>query len=63
MHVHLAALRREGRIEEWFDREILAGDVLDHETSQELEQADLILLLISPDFIASDYCVERDLSP
>ncbi|AMS39461.1 TIR protein [Aminobacter aminovorans] len=61
LHVHLAALRREGRIEAWFDREILAGDVLDIEISRELESASLFLLLVSPDFIASDYCVEREM--
>lgn len=61
LHVHLAALRREGRIEAWFDREILAGDVLDDEIERELEAADLFLLLVSPDFIASDYCVEREM--
>jgi len=61
LHVHLSSLRREGRIEEWFDREILAGDVIDAEISKELEAADLFLLLVSPDFIASDYCVEREM--
>jgi len=61
LHVHLANLQREGRIETWYDREILAGDVLDDEISQELEAADLFLLLVSPDFIASNYCVEREM--
>ncbi|MEM8792133.1 MAG: toll/interleukin-1 receptor domain-containing protein [Pseudomonadota bacterium] len=61
LHVHLANLQREGRIAAWYDREILAGDVLDEEISAELEAADLVLLLISPDFIASDYCVEREM--
>ncbi|SMD13878.1 TIR domain-containing protein [Primorskyibacter flagellatus] len=61
LHVHLAALRREGRIEAWFDREILAGSVLDDEIRSELEVADLFLLLVSPDFIASDYCVEQEM--
>ncbi len=61
LHVHLANLRREGQIDEWYDREILAGDVLDDEISRELEAADLFLLLVSPDFIASYYCVEREM--
>ncbi len=61
LHVHLANLQRERRIEAWYDREILAGDVLDDQISQELEAADLFLLLISPDFIASNYCVEREM--
>lgn len=61
LHVHLANLRREGRVNTWFDREILAGNVLDDEISQQLEAADLFLLLVSPDFIASNYCVEREM--
>lgn len=61
LHVHLAALRREGRIQAWFDREILAGDELDEEISRELEAASIFLLLVSPDFIASDYCVEQEM--
>lgn len=61
LHVHLANLQREGRIETWYDREILAGDDFDDEISRELEAADIILLLISPDFIASNYCVEREM--
>jgi hypothetical protein len=61
LHVHLANLQREGRIETWYDREILAGDVLDDEISRELEAADLFLLMVSPDFIASSYCIEREM--
>ena len=61
LHVHLANLRREARIDAWFDREILAGDVLDAEIERELEAANLFLLLVSPDFIASDYCIEREM--
>ncbi len=61
LHVHLAALRREGRIEDWFDREILAGDKIDEQIGIELETAELFLLLVSPDFIASDYCVEVEM--
>lgn len=45
----------------WYDREILAGGALDDEISRELEAADLFLLLVSPDFIASNYCVEREM--
>ncbi|MDF1716087.1 MAG: toll/interleukin-1 receptor domain-containing protein [Antarcticimicrobium sp.] len=61
LHVHLANLQREGRIETWYDREILAGDVLEGEISRELEATDLFLLMVSPDFIASNYCVEREM--
>ena len=61
LHIHLAVLRREGRIDEWFDREILAGGEIDAEIAERLESSELFLLLVSPDFLASDYCVEREM--
>ena len=62
LHVHLATLRRDKLISEWFDRDILAGDVLDAEITKQLETCDVFLLLVSPDFLASDYCVEREMT-
>jgi hypothetical protein len=61
LHVHLTNLTRGGHIETWYDRDILAGSELDAEINRELEAANLFLLLVSPDFIASDYCVEREM--
>lgn len=52
----LAALKREGIIETWEDREIIPGNQWKNEIDEELEVANIILLLVSPDFIASDYC-------
>ena len=53
---HLALLKREGEIHTWHDRHIEPGEARQAEIDTQLESADLILLLISPDFIASDYC-------
>lgn len=61
LHVHLRNLIRDGHIETWYDRDILGGSELDAEIERELEAADLFLLMVSPDFIASDYCVEREM--
>lgn len=61
LHVHLKNLTRGGHIETWYDRDILAGGDLNAEIARQLEAADLFLLLVSPDFIASDYCVEREM--
>jgi hypothetical protein len=61
MEIHLAALKREGVIETWHDREIRAGEEFENEISQNLEEADIILLLISPYFIASNYCYEIEM--
>lgn len=52
----LAPLVREGLISLWTDHKILAGKNLDVEIQSQLKRVDIVLLLISPDFIASDYC-------
>ena len=53
---HLVLLQQEGAIESWFDRDIAAGADWEAEIQKRLEEADVILLLISVDFLASDYC-------
>ena len=53
---HLSALQRQGLIAGWYDGEIKAGSERDTELKNYLNLSDIILLLISPDFVASDYC-------
>jgi len=53
---HLEALRRQGLIEIWCDRNISAGVEWGKEIDVHLNSAQIILLLISHYFIASDYC-------
>src|SRR6266516_1903013 len=53
---HLNPLQREGLIEVWHDREIPAGTEWESEIKQHLEAAQVILRLVSPDFMTSDYC-------
>ena len=48
----LSSLRREGLIEEWHDRRILPGEEWAREIDENLETADIILLLVSPAFVA-----------
>ncbi|MBD2562388.1 MULTISPECIES: tetratricopeptide repeat protein [Nostoc] len=52
---HLATLLREQTITSWHDRKIVAGQEFKDEINKSLKRAGLILLLVSPDFIASDY--------
>lgn len=54
---HLSGLRRQGLIEDWHDRKIPPGGDWDKTIKQNLEAAHLILLLVSSDFIKSDYCM------
>ena len=56
LEVHLAMLKREGAISAWHDRKILAGDELNGQIHARLSDAQVILLLVSPDFLASAYC-------
>ncbi len=52
---HLAALQREGLVESWSDRLILPGSEWDSAIDEQVRHADIILLLISVDFLASAY--------
>jgi hypothetical protein len=56
LEVQLTVLKRQGLIEPWHDRRMIAGDELNFEIDKNLEEADVILLLVSPDFLASAYC-------
>src|SRR5215470_714139 len=58
---HLRQLQRQGLISTWHDRKILAGETWGHEIDTHLETASIILLLVSPDFLASDYCYEHQM--
>src|SRR5690349_21283752 len=53
---HLYNLRRQHFIVDWFDRDISAGTDWEQDIDTHLNTAQVILLLISPDFMASDYC-------
>ncbi|MFY0529642.1 TIR domain-containing protein [Archangium gephyra] len=58
---HLSLLKREGLIRLWHDREIIAGQKWADDIDRHLESAHIILLLISADFIASDYCFAKEM--
>ncbi|HEY9648376.1 MAG TPA: toll/interleukin-1 receptor domain-containing protein, partial [Chroococcidiopsis sp.] len=59
--IHLANLKRQGKIRAWQDRDIEAGAEWDAEIQQQLESAEIILLLITPRFLASDYCFDLEM--
>lgn len=56
LETHLAPLKRDGIIKTWSFRQIEAGDDWRETIDTQLDAADIILLLISASFIASDYC-------
>jgi energy-coupling factor transporter ATP-binding protein EcfA2 len=55
LETHLTLLKREGLLDVWHDRRISAGSEWQGEIDQNLETAELVLLLVSSDFLASDY--------
>jgi len=58
---HLRPLERENLIEVWVDHEIKAGDDWDREIVKKLSEADIVLTLVSIDFINSKYCYDVEL--
>ncbi|WP_242043618.1 tetratricopeptide repeat protein [Leptolyngbya sp. FACHB-671] len=61
LDIHLANLKRQGKIGVWHDRAIEAGAEWDAEIKHQLETADIILLLITPRFVASNYCYDLEM--
>ncbi|MEH6387441.1 MAG: toll/interleukin-1 receptor domain-containing protein [Pseudomonas profundi] len=59
---HLAPLKRMGKISTWHDRRIVPGQVFADQIDKHFSEADIILLLVSSDFIASDYCYQIEMS-
>lgn len=58
---HLSQMKREGLISTWHDRRLLAGSDFDSEIDHHIHSADVILLLVSPDFLNSDYCYLKEM--
>lgn len=61
LEIHLSLMKREGLITAWHDRRIVAGSDLDDSIDEQLERADIILLLVSANFIASEYCFATEM--
>ena len=59
---HLALLKRRGVITSWHDRQITAGSEWAGEIDAHLDSADVILLLVSADFLHSDYCYDVEMT-
>jgi DNA-binding response OmpR family regulator len=56
LDAQLSVLRHMNIIHSWHDRKITAGSDFNETIDKYLNSADLILLLVSPDFLNSDYC-------
>ncbi len=60
LDTHLAPLKRLEKVVSWTDREIIPGSNWDLTIQNQLNEADIVLLLISADFIASDYIWNKE---
>jgi internalin A len=61
LKTHLSPLERLKLIETWYDRRIVAGEDFGQKINENIDGADIILLLVSADFIASKYCFEIEM--
>ncbi len=61
LETHLKLLQRQGLILSWHDRMITAGDEWKGEIDDNLDRADIILLLVSANFTFSDYCYDIEM--
>lgn len=61
--VHLRPLERDGLIDVWNDQRIEAGADWKHEVEAALRNASVAILLVTADFLASDFIIENELPP
>jgi len=59
---HLSLLKRQGTISSWHDRRIGPGQEWKGMIDERLNSVHVILLLVSPDFLASDYCYDTEMT-
>lgn len=52
---------RQGKIRKWWDRKLTPGEAVDRSITAQLASCDVILLFISPSFMASDYCYDVEM--
>jgi predicted aspartyl protease len=62
LETHISILKRRGIVSVWHDRRISGGMEWAHKIDDHLNRADIILLLVSADFIDSDYCYNKEMT-
>lgn len=63
LRTQLALIKRDGVISDWHDGEIGSGTEWREAIRSALNRAHIILLLISPDFLASDFIWDEEMQP
>lgn len=62
LDTHLSPFVRNGSLQIWHDRKLLAGSPVDNAIMEKLEECDIFVALISPNFIDSNYCFDIELA-
>ena len=63
LNVHLKPFIKNGQIDLWIDTSIKAGDQWKQEIDKALEKSVMAILLLSADFLASDFIIDNELPP
>jgi len=63
LFTHLATLHRRGLIAHWHRRQIAAGEDVSATINRQLNEADIIIIAVSPDLLASDVFHDTELKP
>jgi tetratricopeptide (TPR) repeat protein len=58
---HLIQIKRDGLIRAWHDRRLTGGSEWAGQIDEHLNSADIVVLLVSPDFLASQYCYDIEM--
>ncbi len=61
LRAHLRVLERNNLISTWYDREIAPGMEWDRKIKRQLAESDVVVLMLSPDFLNSDYIWDVEL--
>ena len=62
LQVHLSPLKNNGTIRTWYDGDILAGAEWDKKIKENLSTADIVLLLVTANFLHSHYIQTEELN-
>ncbi len=58
---HLEVLKSTGMIDPWYDRMIESGTRWDDSIREEMRRSDLVVFLLSPDFLATEYVMKEEI--
>jgi tetratricopeptide (TPR) repeat protein len=61
LDIHLSSLKRQNLVTSWYDGKIGPGTEWEKAIDTHLRNADIILLLVTPHFMASDYCYDTEM--